>query len=176
MKYVSIILLTAIFFASCKELPKGANGIVYKNPAEYNDYIIDRQSTVIKNIMAFSRTAKTNLDSAKSLLSKYEIETDSLIVDLKGMPDYKGDSTLRNAAVNLFGFYKTIFGRAYKEMIDIRLSGGDETAIQTIVERISREQEGLDKSFQNAQKAFVKKNKMELKENEMQKEIDKLNQ
>lgn len=176
MKYVSLILLTAVLFASCKQAPKGANGVVYKTPAQYNDYIIDRQSTVIKNIMEFSKTAETDLEAAKSLLSKYATQTDSLIVDLKGMPDYNGDSALRNAAVNLFGFYKNIFGGAYKEMVDIRINGGDEAAIQAIVERITREEEGFDKSFQNAQKAFVKKNKMELKENEMQKEIDKLNQ
>ena len=54
------------------------------------------------------------------MLDGYVKETGSMINDIKGMPAFKGDSSLRDAAVNIFGFYKKIFDNDYRDVIHLR--------------------------------------------------------
>ena len=181
MKQILLFFLVLIFFESCDQPVKGRNGEFYRSASQYNDYIVKRQSTVMKNVMNFVTVSESNLDSAEELLDKYIKELDGMLGEIRGMPPYKGDSALRDAAVGTFGFYKRIFGKEYKDLIEIRRNGGALTEegvarMQNIVDRISREEEQYDKAFHNAQQNFATKNNMKLTDNEMQKQIDKLNQ
>jgi hypothetical protein len=170
--------LTALLLVSCQnEKPKGANGVTYQSAVEYNDYIVGRQTTLMKNIMNFVQVAQNDLDSAELLLDKYVKETSIMVKDIKGMPPFKGDSTLRDAAVGIFGFYKKIFDKDYRDIIHLRkeqdgTSQDIEDRINQIVKNVEEEEKGFDNRFQSAQKAFAKSNKMKLIENEMQKEFD----
>jgi hypothetical protein len=172
------ILVLAI---SCNQPVKGKNGVVYKSATDYNDFIVNRQTTIMKNVVEFVDASKTDLDSASALLDVYVADIDKMISEIREMPPYKGDSTLRDAAVNSFAFYKQIFSNEYKDLLRLRKSGEAETQegvdeMNRIVDKITRDEEKYDKAFHNAQRDFAKKNNMRLKDNEMQKEIDKLNQ
>ena len=176
LRYYFLFIAFAGIFIACKQSEKGSNGVVYKTAVEYNDYIISRQSTLIKNVLDFVQVSQTDLDSADKMLDKNVAQISIMINDLNGMPAYKGDSTLRNAAINLFQFYKKVFGNEYKKLIEIRRNGGDSTSngaaeMNSIVERVTKEEEGYDKNFHNAQKDFAEKNNMKLQENELQKKI-----
>ena len=106
-KHLLLLTTIVVLLTSCKnETPKGANGVTYKSAVEYNDYIVSRQTTLMKNIMKFISVAENDLDSAEGMLDGYVKETATMVTDIKGMPAFKGDSSLRNAAVNIFGFYK----------------------------------------------------------------------
>ncbi len=179
MRYLFFAITIMACFAACNQPVKGRNGQVYKSAAQYNDYIISRQTTLIKNVLDLSTIAQTDLDSADKMLDKYVVETDSMILNLNGMPPYKGDSSFRDAAIASFAFYKKVFGNEYKQLINIRKNGGDTTQegiaeMSKIVDKITREEEKYDKAFHNAQKNFADKNHMKLAENEMQKKIDKI--
>jgi hypothetical protein len=181
MKYLFIAILATLGLAACNQPVKGVNGEVYKSATDYNDYIVGRQTAIMKNVMDFVEVSQTNLDSAGKMLDIYVVDIDKMITEIKGMPAYKGDSTLRDAAVASFGFYKKIFANEYKQLIDIRQSGQAETqegvdAMNAIVNKISTEEEKYDKDFHNAQRDFASKNNMKLKDNEMQDKIDKMNQ
>jgi hypothetical protein len=181
MKRLLFIPFIISFFISCNEPVKGRNGELYRSASQYNDYIVSRQSKVMKNVMDFVSVSETNLDSAEKMLDVYILQMDEVIKEIGGMPPYKGDSALRDAAKATFVFYRQIFGKEYKEIIAIRREGGAFTEegvaeMDGIVERISREEEGYDKAFHNAQKDFAVKNNMKLTDNEMQKQIDKLNE
>ena len=174
MKRFLLLIFVLAGFVSCKSPAKGKNGEVYKTPVQYNDYIVGRQTTLLKNIMEFAKVAQIDLDSADKMLNGYVKQTNDMIEDLRGMPPYKGDSALRDAAINSFTFYRKAFDEYYREIIKLRKEGGEdqETAINEIVEKLSADEEKYDKTFHNAQKDFAKKNKMRLMDNEMQKEID----
>lgn len=171
-------LLGILLFVSCKnDPPKGANGVVYKSPVQYNDYIVSRQTTIMKNIMKFAEVAQSDLDSADHLLDKYVMETGRMITEIKGMPPYKGDSSLRDAATGIFGFYRNIFDKDYRDIIHLRneqdgTSSDIEDRISAIVKKIEDEEKGHDDRFQRAQQNFARKNNMKLMENKMQKEFD----
>lgn len=175
-----LLTLTALvgILVSCKQdQPRGANGITYKNAVEYNDYIVSRQSRLKKNIMSFVQVAQSDLDSAERMLDIYVKETGTMVTELKGMPAFKGDSTLRDAAVSIFGFYRKIFDKDYRDILHLRSEQDGtnpeiEEQIQRIVKKVEEEEKGFDERFQGAQKAFARKNKMKLIENEMQKEFE----
>ena len=180
MRHLFFVVIITTWLGACNQPVKGRNGEIYKSAVQYNDYIISRQATLIKNVLEFSSIAQTDLDSADRMLDKYVVETDSMILNLDGMPPYKGDSSFRNAAIASFAFYKKIFGNEYKQLINIRKRGNATeegiAEMNGIVGDITREEEKYDKAFHNAQKSFADKNNMKLGENEMQKKIDKMGQ
>lgn len=178
MRGLFFAVIIAAYVLACNQPVKGKNGQVYKSAVQYNDYVIGRQTILIKDVMEMSKIAQTDLDSANKMLDLFVVETDSLITDIKGMPPYKGDSSFRDAAIASFSFYKKVFGNEYKQLLSIRKDGGDATEegvteMNRIVDNISREEEKYDKAFHNAQKGFADKNHMKLGENEMRKKLDK---
>ena len=132
----------------------------------------------MQNVLDFSKAAGNNLDSAEKMLAKYSGETAKAVEEIKGMPAYKGDTSLREAAARSFSFYKDVFQNDYTRIIHIRKKGDEMTnedieEMKNIVAKLTRVEEGVDKSFHNAQKNFADKNKIKLIENEMQKKIEK---
>lgn len=179
MKKIFFILILSAGFIACKQSVKGTNGVTYKNPVQYNDFIVGRQTELMKKIVAFSEVAQTNPDSAFGMLKTYARETDVMIKEMKGMPPYGGDSSLRDAAIHSFTFYKKIFEDDYRRILEITKSGENQTEegaakANEIVEKLAREEEQFDKDFHNAQESFARKNNMKLTENSMQKKIDDL--
>lgn len=181
MKYFFLSALFVIGLVSCKQSVKGENGVTYKSPTQYNDYIVTRQTTLMKSVLTFGKIADKSLDSADAMLKNGVIEADRMINELKGMPPYKGDSTLRDAAVKSFRFYKGVFEKDYVDILNFRKKGEenitseDVAEVNRIVDKIGKEEEVLDKAFHNAQKNFAERNNMKLIDNSMQKEVDKLN-
>jgi hypothetical protein len=172
-----VIFILVCGFISCIQPVKGRNGVAYKSPVQYNEYIINRQKKLMKNVLDFAKASQINLDSAGIMLEKYTGEIAITIEEFKDMPAYRGDTSLRDAAVGLFGFYKNVFQNDYSRIIAIRKKGEemmveDQDEMKKIVEKITREEQGFDKSFRDAQKNFADKNNLDLKENEMQKRID----
>lgn len=180
MKKSLPFLVFILVLIACNKPVKGPNGVTYKTAVAYNDYIVGRQSTLIKNVLKFGEAAQVNLDSAEALLNKYVPETEKMISELKGMPAWKGDTALRNAAVKSFTFYKRVFDQDYRRILEIRKNENatDEDIVEMndIVDKISKEEEKFDKTFRNAQKDFAQKNKMKLIENDLQKKIDEARQ
>ena len=179
MRYLFFAVIVIECAIACNQPVRGKNGEVYKTSVQYNDYIINRQSILIKDVIDLTKVAQTNLDSADKMLDNFVEKTDGLITDIKGMPSYKGDSSFRDAAIASFSFYKKIFGNEYKQLVDIRKHGGDATQegvdqMNEIVNNISKEEEKYDKAFHNAQKDFAERNHMKLGENKMQKELNKM--
>ena len=167
-----LIIFPGIFLA-CSEPVIGKDGVIYKNPAQYNDYIVSRQTRLMKNIIDFGQMVNINHDSAEGLLRRYVGETETMISEISGMPPYKKDSSLRDAAIQSFIFYKRVFGQDYMQILSIRkkqeqLSDVDMQEISRILDTISKEEGNYFATFQQAQNDFAKKHKMELKENNTQ--------
>ena len=178
MKYSALTGILTCLVLACSQPVRGKNGKLYKNAVEYNDYIVSRQTIIMKNVMDFVKVSGTDLDLAAKMLDRYIPEMDSIIADVKAMPPYKGDSILRDAAIGSFGFYKKVFGNEYKQLVNIRRSGGTGTEegvaeMNKIVEQITLQEEQYDKIFHNAQEDFAKKNNMKLEENDLQKKVIK---
>jgi hypothetical protein len=177
-----LVIIAGIGVVSCNKPAKGKNGVTYKTPVQYNDYIVSRQSTLMNNVLHFGKAAQLDLDSANHMLDGFEVQADKMIEDIKGMPPYKNDSALRDAAINSFTFYKRVFRDDYKEIIRLRQAAEtDEStdvdaSIRKIVDKLTIDEDKYDKAFHNAQQNFAAKNKMRLRDNNMQKEADKFSE
>lgn len=179
MRYFFVWMICLAGLTSCKQAVTGKNGIVYKSASEYNDYIVNRQTRLMRHVMEFAKVAESSLDSAQELLTNAVRETGAMIDEINGMPPYKGDSSLRDAAVATFRFYKRVFEKDYRDILAIRKKGPDNISSEDmaeanrIVEKISKEEEGFDKAFHLAQREYARRNNMKLMENSLQQEIDK---
>jgi hypothetical protein len=167
----NILPLLAILwiFIACNPSPNatGRNGILFKTPAAYNDYIITRQQEVARLIDQFAAASAVSTDSAQAVLQKSSRITGEYLTDLSAMSDFKGDTAFRNAAVNSFTFYKRIFDNEYKTLLAIdakgnKASGADVQQAQGITQSLTAEEAELDKRFANAQRDFAQKNKLSL--------------
>lgn len=174
MKKLLFLLVVSTALIACNNSEKGPNGVTYKSAVDYNDYIVGRQTTLLKKIMNFAEVAQLDLDSADIMLDGYVKDADGMIKEIKGMPSYKKDTAFRNAAINSFIFYKKAFDDYYRAIIRIRKVAADdaETQLNDLLEKLTAEEEKHDKAFHNAQRNFAEKNKMRLKDNEIQKKID----
>ncbi len=178
-RLVTLLLLLPFFYA-CKDPLRAKDGTLFKTPADYNEYIISRQTKVIRNIIELGNRIKVSPDTAYSLLDKYSTQTDSVIEDIKGMPPFRSDSAFRDAAIRSFTFYKTLFNDHYRTILQIRMRGGDasEDGVNEwmdVMDKIKREEEGLDKQLHNAQIDFAKKYNMKMRPSDIQKELKKKN-
>jgi hypothetical protein len=174
MKRVFIVFIALLSIVACKQQQKSK----YRNAGEYNDHIVHYQTNIMKKLMAFVDATAINIDSSEEMLDKDIIYLDTVIKDVKNMGAFKGDSTLRDAAVNSFSFYQSIFANEYKQLMNIRRqsnTGSDETSTETnkIIAGITEKEKQLDLEFQSAQKSFARKNNMMLTPNGMDKEIHK---
>lgn len=180
----TLLLLTmgfALFISSCGSgTEKGANGVTYKSPEDYNNYIINKQTETARNLLQFGNSVNTDAKGTLASLDNYASEIQKDIEDLKGMPAYKGNTELRDAAVSLFGFYERLFKEDYKKIAEIRAAAPDNNLTEAqaqelnqVAEKLSADEKGFDNRFQKAQRAFAKEHNMRILENELQKEIDK---
>ncbi len=174
MKKLFLMLTVAIGFIACSSPEKGPNGVTYKTPIQYNDYIIGRQTILLEKIMKFADAAKTDLDAADKLLDEYSADASVMIKEIKGMPAFRNDTAFREAAVNSFTFYKKAFDDYYKEIIRIRKEGAADAddQLDKVLEKLTAEEKRLDYAFRINQQSFAAKNKMTLMENKMQKQIE----
>jgi hypothetical protein len=179
MRYLLLSLIIVFSLIACKQFVKGKNGITYNSPKKYNNYIINRQTSLMKQVLEINIIAAKNIDSAEAMRTRSVKDIDNMIIEIKGMPPFNGDSALRDAATESFTFYKQLFENDYKIVLNIRKKTEAETTqeeedeVSRIVENINKKEESLDKAFHHAQKNFAEKNKMELITNQIQKDFEK---
>ncbi len=176
---VTLLLLLSLLQA-CKEPLRAKDGTIFHTPADYNEYIISRQTKVIRHVMDLFKRIETSPDTALSLLDLYSKVTDTAINDIRGMPPFRTDSAFRDAVIQSFTFYKSLFNDYYRKALLHRTGQniGDEEEVNKLLdvaEKIRREEEQLDKNLHHAQNEFARKFDMKMRPSDIQKEIEKKN-
>lgn len=174
---VSSLLCTSLLLSCSIPVAQGRNGARFATALEYNNYIIERQSGVIYHIMDLTKKAEADLETTEMLINRGVALTDSVLADVKGLSDFKGDSALRNSAIDMFSFYRKVFDNDYREIMAIRkkgdaVTGDDVLRLQLIQQGLEREESEKDKHFHNAQQDFAERNHLRLANNALQQKID----
>jgi hypothetical protein len=147
------------------------------DPVVYNEKIVDAQNEIGREILEFIDFMGAGAweDAEKHLQDVISV-TNSQIQVVKAMPEFEGNSSLRNAAVELFQFYNATFKSDYREILDIlkkeTLLAKDEQRIQEIINNLSAAEASYDEKFRTEQNAFAQTHNMQLIENELQGELD----
>jgi hypothetical protein len=158
----------------------GAIGCEKKLTAtEYNNKIINEQSKVLDLVLEFtSKVDSSDMKGARLLLDKTGIQCDSSIKIIEAMGPFEDDATFKDAAIDLFKFYKRAFAQDYKELLDIiekeEPTMDDLDRVNTIVEKVGDEEKIVDDKIQTAQKAFADKHNVKITDNSLQDKIDNL--
>lgn len=153
----------------------------FKTAIEYNDFIVDQQTEIGMKILDFNKVVSTtiNYDTLMMALKEIDRTIDKSIKNLKGLTPFEKETEMKTAALNLFQFYKRIMGNEYKEMIKILSKGTytdeDNTRMAEILDKVVKDENAFDETYQNAQKKFASKYGFSLQESELQEKIDETN-
>lgn len=196
-KIIFLLQFTFLLFAACKNSIKdnketgsastvgnsstfveGTNGEAYKNAIQYNDFIVNKQTEVAKQIMQFAAESQTDLNTAEQTINQAVSKVSQTITAIEGMPDWKGNTALRDSALSLFRFYKTIFSDDYRRIIAMQKDGTvsqeEKTEYYQITQKINSSEAKLDAGFKTAQKDFALQNGFKVATNELQGKIDEM--
>lgn len=161
-------------FLSAGRISLQAQTPVFKAPADYNDYIVLEQAIVGNKIEEFNKAlAAEQLREAKKIHTELIGQLDASIAKIGALGDYKGNVAFKNAAFELFVFYKMIVESDYAAVIKLVEKEGvnDKTfaRINSIFTTIQRDEAIMYGQFDKAQKAFAEQFNMKLGENEFEK-------
>ena len=161
-------ILAVLFLCSCGQ-----------TPLEYNDIIIEEQNKITGFMLESGDCLDSDFSSCDALRMKTIAQCDASISAVESMPDYEGNTRLRDAAVALFKFYKDMNENEFKEMIDTIMKGDDITEadivrLTVLEEQISQTEVALDEELDQAQQEFARTNGVEIGVNELQEEVDSL--
>lgn len=149
------------------------------DPVLYNDKIVDAQSAIGREIIAFvDFMGNGDLKEAEGQLAGVIATTQAKTNEVKAMPGFDGNVGLRNAAVALFQFYERTFDTEYREMLQLmgkeEFGPAETERFNEILTSISTEEAKLDEEFKRQQNIFATTHNIILQENELQEEIDDL--
>lgn len=150
----------AIAFIAATQLLHAQNSAV-----EYNDRIINHQNSISVAITeftdAFANDSTLTQLRAEAYLQIIAYTTQMAMNDVSVMGAYQGDSTFRDAATNLFGFYLKSVQEEYLEIVRIIYNENatleDYTRMNEIIDEITLEESYYDAAFTKAQSAFAEK-------------------
>lgn len=153
MRYILLICLS--LFVSCDFLNQ-------KNAVKYNDIIINSQLAIGKRFTEIGNAFIVR-DSAQIYRCKEALNNtvDSALAVVEEMSSLDGSTELKDAAIRLFKYYKTINQGKYQEIITIILlpfpSEADVERLEVLKTEIAVEEEPLDKDLELAQKHMSEK-------------------
>lgn len=153
MRYLLLICLS--LFVSCDYLNQ-------KNAVQYNDIIINSQAAIGKRFTEIGNAFLLR-DSAQIYRCKDALNTtiDSSLNVVEEMSSLDGSTELKDAAIRLFKYYKTINQVKYQEIINIILltspTEDDAARLDILKTEISVEEEPLDNELELAQKHMSEK-------------------
>jgi len=168
----TLLTLSFVLLQSCK--PEKTMTAI-----EFNDAIIAEQSKIIQLTLDFAKTMETDLDKCEEIRLQTIVQCDSSIAAIGRIESFEGGEALKSSALDMIQFYKDIYSNEFKTMIEILKKGENITpedieSLTKINEEITKREQVLDATFNNAQTEFAKKNNLNIGENALQKDIDEM--
>ncbi len=166
MKKIFLLLLT---------IPFAFSAFAQKTATEYNDKIVDEQNKIGQRIIDFNYAVEAGeeMDLPLNLILEQINVSIEVLENLKPWEDGKA---LKNSALELFKFYKSIVSKEYREMVDIlkhaEISETDAARLNTIMADVAEREKKVDYDFSTSQEAFAKRWNIELAPSELQDKID----
>lgn len=149
------------------------------DPTEYNNTIVGEQSKIVNHMLEM--TDQINKSQFKEALVGIDgsiAQCDSSIKKVSELEPYEGDAKFRDAAVDLFKFYKKILDNEYRKMLVVlnkpEITMEDVDQIDKLTGGIEAEETKYDNAMKVAQEEFAKKYDVKIVDNTLQEKIDKM--
>jgi hypothetical protein len=169
---LGLLLLLALTVGT---LQLQAQSMVIKDPVKYNDYIVEQQNLIGEQLLSLIDMF-SDLPEDKAVITSHLdklINTCGTAVNkVKNLKTIPNEFGMKQAAIELFSFYKVTMDTDYRALIDeFYKAMPDGDAMQDIIARIEAAEAPLDESFQGKQGQFAKYHNIMLLENELEKEL-----
>ncbi|EMO58602.1 hypothetical protein LEP1GSC161_2711 [Leptospira santarosai str. CBC1416] len=124
---------------------------------DYNNKIMEVLNASITDMDALN-AAMDNLTNAENARKTWETKLVSSLDKLKGIGDFKGDSSFKNASIQALETYLNVVSKDYKRLIELRGLGdkADPKEIDQILTRINQDFEKAATSLNAASEKFAK--------------------
>lgn len=174
----ALVLVMVSVLAGCS-----GNSKTERSAIAYNDSIVNIQEGIIRQFLDLGNKFET-FDSAIIYIAYQNLQevVDNSIEDISALGSFKNESYLRDAATDLFEFYKEVLNNEYKVILEVMTKGAeyitdyDTALLDSLAQVITIKEEKQDEKFSLAQEKFAKQFDVQIKENELQEEIDAINE
>lgn len=175
----SILFLTSCNSGGSKLMDELSNISSGPTALEYNDSIIAAQNRIIEKFLAFGQSFDGGMDQAESIRQETIKVCEASIKTVSSMKPYEGDNSLRQAALDLFKFYKEVSSNEFKQLQDILMKDDigmdDLTEMDEINKQISEKETVFDEKLKAAQETFAAKHGFMIEsKNKYQDQMDEL--
>ncbi len=164
MKFFFLLFISVLFLACSSDE-------VTKRAIAYNDAIVTEQNNIVARIVDMSN-ALSNPNLSEMYRIKIIDQCDKSIGLVSKMESFEGDLAMRDAALDLFRFYREIAANDFKVILEIyalpELGESDYRRLYELEEEISMREELFDLGLKKAQKGFSDKYNLTLQRNEQQ--------
>jgi hypothetical protein len=165
---ISFYFINAIVvLSSCKEPKAHLGEKKFYSAFEYNSFLVDQQNKITSGLIHLL----SSIDSLKGeeieqayeqLLSK----SDTAFLNVSMLSPYESDSTYLIQARSLIRFYRNVFRKEYKSMIEIYLKQEFATAqdlaqLRLLVDTINKQETKQDALFRLEMQRFSEKYQLE---------------
>jgi hypothetical protein len=173
----STLLLVALLFSGISMLKAQSDSQVsITDPVEYNDYIVDAQNRIGKNLldlMAVVNDLESTHEQAKTSLSVLNSTIDMSILSLENLKTLEPDFGIKQTAIELFLFYQKTMRTTYVIMVDeIYSAEPNLELLNKYMAEITEEEGKYDNAFQSSQEQFAAKHNISLEKNSIQDQLD----
>lgn len=157
-----------VVFSACNE-PKAHFGDkkIY-SPLEYNNFLVDQQNKITAGLIQLS----ASIDSLPSekIQEAYQVllhKSDTAFLNVSMLSPYESDSSYLMQARNLIRFYRNVFRKEYKAMIEIYLKQEFATAedlgrLRQLVDTINIQESKHDALFRLEMQRFSEQHQLEM--------------
>lgn len=160
-------------------LPLAMSAQTFSSAVDYNDHIVELQSRIGVKMVEFNEVLSregATLELVNAELKELQSVADDVISESQKLPAYEKNTSLRDAAIDLFKYYKKTFKEDYSRMVQL-IYGDDLTEesikeLEAILEKVTVDEKVLDERFLKEQTSFADKHGFSLSENELQDQID----
>lgn len=172
-KLLAVIMLVVVSATGCQddtETVTTKEGTELEGPAEYNDYLVQRQNEVIGKFRALN-DAYDSFDSSavETAHGDLQQQVEKTIGEVDQLPAYGQDSTLRDAALGMFRFYKELTNKELKRIGEIVSQGKNNIPdyevdeVDSLYNSFRQEIQTHETAFKDAQQQFAEANGMTIK-------------
>ena len=136
---------------------------IYNSAVSYNDYIVSVQFELGDAIKTFSSLFGAEELNEKNIREGYSIlvmASENCLRKVENLKDFRGNTALRDASIELFRFYERTIKIEYKELMEIQLlvspSESDFERWEEINKTVTDNEKPFDEKFANAQTEFAR--------------------
>lgn len=135
----------------------------FYSPVEYNDFIVDQQNAIIRQMVSLNNSYETGTEPEIRLrFDSLVNQSGESLLQIAQLSPYENDSSLQREALRFFTFYHSIFRNEYRHMVEIFLKGNEATdedirELNNIVNKIKTEEEQHNRSLSEKQLFFARK-------------------